>query len=321
MPSAAPTSDPAALPARDASRAALPGRTRALLAVGMLAVSFSAILVRVADAPALALAFWRALGGAVVLAPFALRAGVRPTSRQALALVVGGVCLALHFALFIGAFAYTSVASVVVFTTIAPVFVGLGSWVFLRQAPTRRIWGGIAVSVMGAVVIGIGDAGAEATGSNPLLGDLMALGAAVTVSGYLLIGQRARATMPLSTYGTWVYGAAAAALGLAALVGGSALVGFDGVTWLAVLGMVVGPQLLGHTVFNHLLTTVPATTVSVVTLSEPIGAGLLAYLLLGEVPTPLMAVGAPLLLIGVYLASTGGRRISSVQAPGNSRST
>ncbi|CAN5339210.1 DMT family transporter [soil metagenome] len=288
-----------------------PGSVRALILVGMVAVSFAAILIRTADAPALALAFWRSIGGALALAPFAIRSSLRPDVRQRRRMIASGGFLAVHFALFIGAFSYTSVASAVVFATTAPLFVGLVSWLVLHRPPSRRTWVGIAVAVAGAGVVAAADSGSGASGSNPLLGDAMALLSAVAVSGYLILGQRVREDVPVTTYGTWVYGSAAVVLGLAAVVSGTPLVGFDGVTWLAILGLVVGPQLLGHTIFNHILGVVPATTVAVVVLSEPVGAGLLAFVLLGEVPPALLAVGGPLILTGVFLASTGTRRLSA----------
>ena len=292
-----------------------PARVRLLLAVGMLAVSFAAVLIRTASAPALALAFWRSFGGAVALVPFAARDTVRPDAREIRAMLLSGTFLAVHFALFIGAFAYTSVASAVVFAATAPVFVGLGSWLFLGQPPTRRTWFGIAVAMAGAAVVAIADGGEGATGSNPLLGDLMSLGGSIAVSGYLVIGQRTRRRLTVATYGAWDYGTSAAVLLVVSLATGSALVGFDGTTWLAILGLLLGPQLLGHTIFNQVLNQVPATTVAVVVLSEPIGAGLLAFLLLGEVPPPLLALGGPLMLIGVFLAATGERRPAESVAP------
>jgi drug/metabolite transporter (DMT)-like permease len=297
-------------------RTAEPTTIRALLVVGMIAVSFAAILIRSAAAPALALAFWRSLGGALVLAPFALRDDVKPDAGERRSLIASGLFLAVHFALFIGAFAYTSVASAVVFAATGPLFVGLGSWLVLHRSPSRRTWGGIGLAIAGAAVVGVGDLGSGASGSNPLLGDAMALASAVAVSGYLLIGQSVRQRLSVATYGTWVYGTAAVALAAASLAIGSPLVGFDAMTWWAIVGLIVGPQLLGHTIFNQVLGVVPATTVAVVVLSEPIGAGLLAFLLLAEVPPPLLAVGAPLILAGVFLSVTGGRRASAPVPPG-----
>lgn len=287
-----------------------PVAVRGLLVLGVVAVSFAAILIRVAAAPALALAFWRSFGGSMALLPFAARADVRPGPVERRTLMVSGMFLAVHFALFIGAFSYTSVASAVVFTTTAPLWVGLGSWLFLGEPPTRRTWAGMAVAMAGAVVVALGDAGEGAVGSNPLLGDAMAMAGAVMVSGYLLIGQRSRQQLAVTTYGAWVYGTAAVVLLVASLVIGSPLTGFDTVTWLAIAGLIIGPQLLGHTVFNQVMGVVPATVVAVVVLTEPIASGLLAFWLLDEVPPLLLGLGAPLILAGVFLASTGRHRPS-----------
>jgi drug/metabolite transporter (DMT)-like permease len=285
-------------------RPAVPS-TWALLLVGVVAVSFAGVLIRVADAPALALAFWRSFGGAVALVPAAARADVRPTAGERRALGLGGLLLALHFALFIGAFSFTSVAGAVLLVATSPLFVGLGAWLLLGQRPGRRTWAGIALAAAGTAVVGLLGTGG-APGSDPLLGTAMGLGGSVAASGYLLVGQRARTRLPVSVYGAWVYGAAAAVLLLAALVGGQPLVGFDAATWWAVAGLVVGPQLLGHTIFNEVLGRLPATTVAVVVLSEPVGAAVLALLLLGEAIPPGTAAGAPLVLAGVYLAGGGG---------------
>lgn len=315
---AAPTS-PLGAPSEGRAVAVLerPRVVRVLLVVGVLAVSFAAVLIRVADAPALGIAFWRCAGGAVALLPAAARHSL-PTRPQRRALAASGAFLAVHFALFVGSLDQTTVASAVAFAATAPVFVGLGAAVWLREPPARRTWAGMALAVVGAGVLALADATAAGTDAapRPLLGDAMALGSAAAVAGYLLLGQRARRALAVSTYGVGVYGAAAALLAVAALAAGAPLGGYDAATWWALTGLVVGPQLLGHTVFNQVLGSVPATTVAVVVLSEPVGAALLALLLLGEVPPPLLAVGGPIVLVGVYLAATGqaraGRSVDAV---------
>jgi drug/metabolite transporter (DMT)-like permease len=73
--------------------------------------------------------------------------------------------------------------------------------------------------------------------------------------------------------------------------------------------VVVGPQLLGHTVFNGLLATVSASVVAVILLLEPVIATILAWWLFDELPGPLLWLGGPLVLAGVWLATTGSRRM------------
>lgn len=301
----------------------------AALLLGVFAVSSSAILSRYAmgaepqvaaavagTAPALAVAFWRCALGAVALAPLAWRAHrrtpVQLTATRRRQLVGSGVSLGLHFALFQAALALTTVASATTLVTMSPLFVALGAWWFLREPTDRRTAVGMAITIVGALVIGAGDLAAVDLGGRALVGDALAFGGAIAVSGYLLAGRAARRDVPATVYSCLVYAVAAAGLLAVCLAVGAPLIGYDLGTWAAIAGIVVGPQLLGHSVFNALLAHVPATVISTVVLSEPIGAGLLAWLLLGELPAAAFALGAPLVLAGVALATA--RRASSAAA-------
>jgi drug/metabolite transporter (DMT)-like permease len=290
----------------------------AWMAVGIAAISTSPILVRVAALPALALAFWRCLAGAALLAPFARRAG-RPGGGAAgraetARLLAAGVFLAVHFALWNASLALTSVAASTTLVSCSPLFVGLGGRL-LGESPSRRAWLGIAIAVAGAAVIGLGDAGAVQAGGRALLGDALAFAGSVAMAGYLLLGRMARRRLPVATYAASVYGVAAAVLLPACLLTGAALGGYRAGSWLALAAVVAGPQLLGHTVFNGLLARVSATVVAVAILAEPVGATALAWLLLDELPAAAFWLGAPLVLAGVWLAVTGEReRLGTVPA-------
>jgi len=295
---------PAALDARLADP-----RVRVLaLAVGVVAVSTAAVLVRVAGAPPLALAWWRTGIAALVLAPFALRARVVPQGRQRLLLAVSGLLLGAHFALWFASLALTTVSASSVLVSMSPLVVGAGSAVALGEPPGRSTWVGLVLSVLGAIVIVADDLGAAAGGARAVLGDGLALAAALAVAGYLLLGRHARRTLPVSVYGLWTYGAAALSLLVVAVAAGTDLgvgwtAGYSTTTWLAIAGLVIGPQLLGHTVFNLVLARVSATVVAVVIIAEPVGATLLAALLLDEPPSAGFYLGTPLVLAGVLLAA------------------
>jgi drug/metabolite transporter (DMT)-like permease len=290
------------------------------MVVGVVAISTSPILIRLAAVPALALAFWRCLAGAAVLAPFARRGRAGGLARGDLALLgTAGVFLAAHFALWNASLALTSVGAATTLVSCTPLFVGIGAR-FLGEAPGRRTWAGIALATVGAVVIGVSDAlagpvaGAQATGASALLGDVLAFAGAAAVAVYLLIGRVMRQRLPVSTYAASVYGTAAAVLLPACLLTGSSLGGYPAGSWLAVAGVVIGPQLLGHTVFNSLLTSVSATVVSVVLLIEPVGATALAWLLFHELPAAGFWVGAPLVLAGSWLAIIGEQAGAGAEA-------
>ena len=277
----------------------------AALVVGVLAVSVAAILVRIADAPAPALALWRTALGAAALTPFALRTRVVPAGRQRLLLVASGLLLAAHFGLWFASLDLTTVAASAVLVAMSPVAVGLGSAVFLGEPPSRATWLGLGLAVAGAMLVAAADLGG-AGGGRALVGDGLALAAAVAAAGYLLLGRHARRTLPVSVYATWTYGTAAVALSVVCLVAGVDIGlggGYDTRTWAAIAGLVVGPQLLGHTVFNLVLGRVSATVVAVVIIAEPVGAGVLAALLLAEAPSGWFYLGAPLVLAGVVLAA------------------
>jgi drug/metabolite transporter (DMT)-like permease len=296
------------------------------IAVAIAAISTSPILVRVAELPALALAFWRCLAGAVLLAPFALRQVRSPAGRQAsprttpapsrtppATLLAAGVLLAVHFALFNASLSFTSVASSATLVSCSPLFVGLGGGL-LGEAPSRRAWLGIALAIAGAALIGLADAGSGGVrgaccppAGPALLGDVLAFAGAAAMAGYLLLGRLARRRLAVSTYSASVYGVAAAVLLPACLLTGAGLGGYPARSWLAVAGVVAGPQLLGHTVFNGLLGTVSATVVAVAILAEPVGATALAWLLFGEPPGAGFWLGAPLVLGGIWLVMRGQR--------------
>lgn len=296
--------DGQAAPTAADERLADPRVRTALLVLGVAAVSSAAILARVAAAPALALAWWRTAAGAIALAPSAVRSGVRPPPTQRRLLVLSGTLLGVHFWWWFLSLELTTVAASAVLVSLSPVAVGVGSAWLLREPPSRRTWSGLALTVTGALAIVAGDLG----GATPraLMGDALALAAALAMAGYLLVGRHARRTLPVSVYATWVYGSAAGVLTVAAVLTGTSLGitrPFDAGTWLAIAGLVAGPQLLGHTVFNLVLGRVSATVVAVVIIAEPVGATLLAAVLLSEAPAGLFWFGAPLVLLGVVLAS------------------
>ncbi len=155
--------------------------------------------------------------------------------------------------------------------------------------------------------MGLADAGAGAAGPagrGALLGDLMALGGAWMMAGYLMAGRRLRAALPLLPYVFVVYGLAAAALLAALGLSGRSLFGLAPATYLWLLLLALVPQLLGHSSFNWALRWLPASFVAVALLGEPVGSTALAWALLGEVPAPLVIGGAVLLLAGIAVAAT-----------------
>ncbi|MBU5637328.1 DMT family transporter [Geomonas sp. Red69] len=270
--------------------------------VGVFAVSFSSILVRVCTAPPLVIAAYRLIFTFCFLAPFTLWGGAPAlrgmTARQVGLSAASGVFLALHFVTWFISLKYTSIASSVVLVTTQPLFVVLGSWIFFKERVPRKALYGCFLAFVGSVVIGATD---FQVGRQAFIGDLLALFAAVMVSGYLLIGRRLRHGVPLTGYTFVTYGASSLTLTAAAAIGGVPFYPYPAQDWLIFVALALVCTILGHTVFNWVLRYVQASVVSVSILGEPLGAILWAAVFLGENPTPRQALGGAIIFAGLFL--------------------
>ena len=276
------------------------------VAVGVLAVSAAAIFIRLAEAPALAVAFWRCALGVVVLLPPALARRERfPRDRALWVLVASGVALGAHFGFWIASLDYTSVAASVVLVSNAPVFVAILAYLFLGERTSRLSFFGILVAIVGTVVI----AGDDSSGSAALFGNVLAIGGAIAFAVYVLIGRSQRTTggVGVLPYSIVVYASASATLAPAALYAGAPLFGYPGETWLWLWVVALGPQILGHTVLNWALRYVEASVVSGTILAEPVFSALLAWLVLSEKPGLATLLGGVIVLSGLFFLLRGYR--------------
>jgi len=277
----------------------LGGRALASLVVGVGAISTAAVLVRLCEAPPLAVAAYRLGIAALVLVVVGAFRGSGPAGWRAAGwCAVAGGLLAVHFAAWIASLALTTVAASVVLVTMNPLFVAVVSWWWLGEPPDRRTAVGIAAGLAGAFLIGWGDFG---SGREFLAGDLLALLGAAAMSGYLLVGRRVQALLDTRTYVTRVYSVAAALLAAAAALRGELLGPYPARTYGYFLLLALIPQLLGHTAINHALRHLTAPRVAAVILGEPVGSTLLAWAVLGEVPRPSTWLGGALVLGGILL--------------------
>src|SRR2546427_536093 len=193
----------------------------------------------------------------------------------------------------------------VVLVSLKPVFAWGLAAAWLREHPTRAEAWGIGLAVIGASLIGLGDARLSL---GALGGDALALLGALTGAGYYVIGRRVRQTVGIWRYATGVYGVAAAALALVALGYRTPLIGFGGRDWMVFGAMAAGPMLIGHTGMNYALGHFRATTVNVAALGEPVGATLLAWIIpaIHEVPRLTALGGGVLVLIGIGMSLGAG---------------
>jgi drug/metabolite transporter (DMT)-like permease len=279
-----------------------------VLALAVVCISFGSIFVRLAEAPALAVAFYRTALATLLLGAFAHGAARRAwpgLSRRALFAMLGaGAALALHFATWIASLSYTSVAASVLLVNTTPLFSAALGRLLLREATPPAVLVGTLIALAGTAIVVHGDALA---GPAPLQGDLLALAGALTLSLYHLVGRGLRDALPLQAYVLGVWGSAALVLGALALAFGTPFVGHPPRAWACFLALALVPTLAGHGLVNRALRALPAPTVGLFLLGEPLGATLLALGVFGEVPTAATLLGGLLVLAALVLVARSGR--------------
>ena len=291
------------------------GSDAVLLSIALVAVSTSGPLMAATAVPALAIAFWRNAMASGVLLPLVLlrcRAELAGLDRREKKLaLLAGLLLALHFATWIPALDYTSVASATALVATQPVWAALISRI--RGVPVGRgVWIGIAVAMSGVLLL----SGVDLSLSrDALVGDLLALAGGLFAAAYVVAGSEVRRSVSTTTYTFLCYSTTALLLLVTCLVGRQALSGYDGEDWLKLVAITLGAQLLGHSLFNLVLRSVSATVVSMAVLLEIPGAALIAAVFLDQTP-PLMAIPAAVLLLsGLALVIRAGSRTATPTVP------
>jgi len=286
----------------DVSRPARREQPYVLLLLAVACVSVGSIFVRLAHAPALAVAFNRIFLASLVVAPFAApslaRAWPALARRHRAVLLASGLSLGLHFATWIASLSFTSVAASVLLVNTAPLFTLAFSWWLLAERVSAAVLAAMGLALAGAGLIAAGD---WQSGAASLMGDALALAGAVTMSLYHVIGRGLRETLPLPAYILGVWSTAAATLAVLAAAARVPLFGYPLPTFGAFLALALVPTVLGHGLVNRSLRRIPAPTVGLFLLGEPLGASVLAYAVFGEVPGTLTLAGGVLVLAALVV--------------------
>jgi drug/metabolite transporter (DMT)-like permease len=267
-----------------------------------VAISFASIFIRWSEAPPVVIAAYRMLFATLILLPLAVRKRYRLEvrdleRRQWWAIVLIGAVLAVHFIAFNAALQSTTVAAATVLVTCHPIVVGVLGWFYLKEAP-RRAGIGIALGLIGVVLISSSDL---AGGS--WRGDVLALIGMLAAAVYLLGGRVQRQRISVVPYATLIFGVSTVVLFLAALTAGSPLWPYPAEEFVLFLALAAVSTIFGHTLLNWSLRYLPAVFVSLSMLGEPVGASLLAFLLLSEVPSVGVILGGALVLGGIMLTA------------------
>lgn len=273
------------------------------LGIGVLALSFSAMFVRWADAPGPVTAFYRMFLSIFMLAPFVLP---RAAGKQAFRLKVlifpfmAGVFTALDLALWTSALAFTTAANATLLGNTAPLWVALGAWLILKQRLSSTFWRGLAITLTGAAII---------LGTDFILhprfgvGDMMAIFTGFFYGGYFLFTEKSRLHFS-PIHHIWVVGIGASiALFVINMILRYPITGFDTRTWIVFVSTALVSQLIGYMALAYALGHLPASIVAPTMVLQPVVTAILAIPLLGEVPTIWQGLGGAVALAGIYMVN------------------
>jgi drug/metabolite transporter (DMT)-like permease len=279
------------------------GRSYGALAIGVVAIAWSAIFVRWTQMPGITSAFYRMLIASVALWPVLLLSKVKlsSVSRSAFLLTaLSGVFFAGDVGLFNTAVMHTSAGSATFLGNNAPLVVGLLTWAATRKMPSGRFWTALAIGSSGAWLIVSVDAHHAASEYSA---DLLAVGASICFALYLLATERLRREIDTRVLVAISASSSAVVLLAAAAVAHVSLAVPNAESLAAVLGLGLVCQVAGYFCLTYALGHLPATVSSVVMLAVAPLTALFAFGLFGERMTLLQLAGGGLVIVGVWIVS------------------
>jgi drug/metabolite transporter (DMT)-like permease len=277
---------------------ALPqGRDIPFLIAGILGIGSSGPLIAKSIMPISTLIFWRNLGGALIMAPFALRSGEltdKRNRRLILTSALAGLFLAAHFLAFFAAMRFTSVAAGTALAALQPIFTAL--YMKFRGARiSHQSFFGMFLAFLSLLLI----TGVDfSLSTRAFVGDLFGILCGALAAAYVIIGSGVQKSLATSTYTTVCFLSCAVSTLLVGLLTGSQLLHFAGLQWLYLLGLIVGAQFLGHTLFNMTLKRVSPVVVSLIVFFEVPVSALIAWFWLHQKPSAGTVPGIIGLLVG-----------------------
>lgn len=275
----------------------------AALAVGIVALSLSAMFVRWADAPGPITGFYRLLFSTILFLPLFLyrqRTSAPLDKRYIWFPLVAGLFTAFDFAFWNSSVKYTTAANATLLGNTAPLWVALVALFVFKEKLRATFWLGLLLALSGAALIVGTDFLTHPTFG---IGDLMASAAAIFYASYQLITQRGRVHIDPFRY-TWLVGVSATTGMLAMnLMLGNSFSGYTTQTWWIFLATAIVSQMIGYLAISYALGHLPASIVSPTLIGQPILTTLLAIPLLGEIPRPIQWIGGAVALAGIYIVN------------------
>jgi len=272
-----------------------------LLLFGILCISWSAILVKIANISGFGSGFYRLLIGTIGIIPVWLYFKKPITDIKGVRVaIICGILFACDIALWNTSIMLSKATISTLLANLAPVWVGLGALLFMKEKPNRLFWVGTAISIAGVtIIIGID----QVMGVNLNFGNILAIIASMFYGAYLMTVRKGRITLDTFSFTTISMISSTVVLGFICLVTSTPLRGFSNTTWLALVILGLIPQLLGWLAINQALGHIRPTVASVSLLSQTVFTAIFSVLILGEILTVHEIGGAVVVLVGIYLVN------------------
>lgn len=272
-----------------------------LLLTGILCISWSAILVKLADVSGLASAFYRMFFGTLGIIPVWYYFRKPLTDKKGILIaILCGVLFASDIALWNTSILLSKASVSTLLANLAPVWVGLGSLLFLREKPGKLFWIGTIISMVGVgVIVGI----RTVSDLSLTTGNILSIIASIFYGAYLLTVRKGRVGLDTFSFTTISMVSSTVVLGIICVVSNTQMLGFSIASWLYLLILGLIPQVVGWLSINQALGHIKPTVASVSLLSQSVFTAIFAFPVLGETLTISELSGAVFVLTGIYLVN------------------
>lgn len=272
-----------------------------LLFIAILAVSVSSIMIKSSNTPTAIAGMYRLYISAILMLPLVPWKTLRSSKihlKDWITVLLAGLLLGLYFLFWMESLVYTSVASSMVILALQPLFVMIGSYFMFKERSNVLTILCLIVALFGSVIIAWGDIGVSI---EALIGDGLSLTGTILVSGYMLVGQKVSNKINANLYSVVVFIIGGSVMLAYSLLNNLSLTNYSSSDWRYFLLLSIIPTIFGQYVFNLLLKSIGATTVSVGIIGEPVLAIILAYLFLGETISIFQFLGGLITLLGMLV--------------------
>ena len=278
------------------------------LGVGVLVVSTASVLIRELlrlEVSASTVAALRLSIASLVMAIAAIGSlgAFQKISFRVLSLTaISGICLAAHFITWIQSLKFIPVATSTFLVTTSPIWVALFSFFFLKETVGKKQFLGILIAIGGAGIV-LSTSPENSVSSEGLLGETLAVIGAVSIAIYFVIARSLKEKIDLRVFVFLAYLFASFVVIIWMLIENTESIMIPNDAWVFLIALALGPQAIGHTIFNWAVRRLPATTVSTAILGEPIFASILAWWWLSEKIDTVSAIGFITIVIGILIST------------------